>query len=549
MSNEPRIKAASQLAPPALPQLPANQICNDYVKGFCRYGEECKWSHEICATSNPEPASPRLQHPENVLTLEPRRSSRTTRPFDDDGPGALSAYGPRHDNDHVEIKHIRILPTTNEILSKRPPYMPKKNPFSPHRLPCGQQRLLDIHFRHLRYESTESIIDSCYHASQQLTGILSGPNLKDYDDRMVTPKGFRYSLFRDVQIVEFIFSDTRAITVRVSYACPRALRGRRLGQSKHLEDGMLIALIGLDQDGSLSTTFMEINIRQSTEAMKPHTGNDLRGWFHCCPMRKIMLIVSASAILSFADPTDTDAVRRLLYNAQGLLKEKFVLVEVPNVLYAGFYWTLKQLQNQSKGDDSLAFSDTLAPPAPGASPTVSPPQYATSQDYLFQLSSLRKPGTATQGTPLTLRTSEFLSSDAVRRGFIGKLCVETTLDRGQASALCESLCRGFAFTQGPPGTGKTYLGVALARVLLNSRPHVSRKPILVICMTNHALDSFLEGIRDAGVVKLARLGRGSKESWTQEYHISTLTRNMKKSSFERSGLNSTYTRIEGKSNQ
>ena len=277
MSTETRIKAASQLAPPALPQLPSNSICNNYVKGFCRYGEECTWSHEICAIPSLEQPPPRLQHPENFLASEPRRSSRNGRPFDDDGPGALSAYGPRHDNDYVEIKHIRILPTTNEILSKRSPYMPKKDPFSPHRLPCGQQRLLDIHFRHLRYESTEPIIDSCYHASQQLTGIISGPKLTDYDDRMVTPKGFRYSLFRDVQVVEFIFSDTKAITVRVSFACPRALRGRRLGPSKHLEDGMLIALIGLDSHSSLSTTFMEINMRQTTEAMKPRTGNDLRG--------------------------------------------------------------------------------------------------------------------------------------------------------------------------------------------------------------------------------------------------------------------------------
>ena len=172
-------------------------------------------------------------------------------------------------------------------------------------------------------------------------------------------------------------------------------------------------------------------------------------------MRKLKLTASASAILSFADPTDTNAVRRLLYNAQGLLQESFVLVEIPNVLYAGFYWTLKQLQNQSKGDDNLAFSNTLAPPTPGVSPTVSPPQYATSQDYLFQLDSLRKPGAATSGAPLTLRTSDFLSDEGFRLGFIDKLCLETTLDRGQASALCESLCRGFAFTQGPPGTGKT----------------------------------------------------------------------------------------------
>ena len=155
----------------------------------------------------------------------------------------------------------------------------KKDPYNHHHLPCGQQRLLDIHFRHLRYESTESLIDACYHASQQLTRLISEPQAFDYDDRMVTIRGFRYSLFRDIAFEEIIFNYQKGMTLRVSFACPKGLRGRRSGPSKHLEEGMLVALIGLDGNDSLSTTFMEIYQRQTTEAMRPRTGNDLRGQY------------------------------------------------------------------------------------------------------------------------------------------------------------------------------------------------------------------------------------------------------------------------------
>ncbi|KAL6718792.1 hypothetical protein ACLMJK_003026 [Lecanora helva] len=486
---------ASRLAPSSLLELQSDVLCRDYLEGFCRRAEECSWSHEICAIPNVEPQAPTLQYPDNLLSMDPRGLPRSRHPLDDDGPGILSFGGPRHDNDHVEIQHIKILPTINEILSTRSPYVPKKGAFSSHRLPFGQKRLLDIHFRQLRYESTECIIDSCYHASQCLVKLVKEPRSADYDYRMVTPKGVRYSLFRDVRIEELIFNEKKSITVRLSFACPKALRGRGLGPSKNFEDGMLVALVGLDQDGSLSTTFLEIEMRQTTEAMRPRTGNDLK----------------ASVILSFADPSDTNAVRRVLYNAQGLLQENFILVDIPKVLYAGFYWTLQHLQHQYEGNDRLAFCDTVAPSAPDTTPTVSLPRYSTVQPFVFRLDSLRKKGSPNPNGSLDLKPVDFISSKSFQTDFIDRLCQETTLDRGQACALCESLCRDFAFTQGPPGTGKT----------------------------------FLEGIRDAGIGKLARVGRGSKENWTQAYNISNLRRSMKKTSFERGGLKETYTRADG----
>ena len=270
---------AGKLAPSSLPRIPPFFLCDDFINGFCRRGDDCTKSHEICSIPADESAVTTTWKTltSNCLSMEPRGQSQNRVLFDDDGPGELSQHGARHDNDHVDIADIKILPTTDEILCQRAPYMPRKDPHASHRYPCGQARLLDIHYRHLRYDSIELIIDSCYHASQRLVQMRSEPRTADYDDRMVTPKGFHYSLFHDVAFEEVSFDAKKSITVRVSFACPKALRGRQLGSSKHLEEGRLVALVGLDQDNYLSTTFMEIVYRQSTEAMRPRTGNDFRG--------------------------------------------------------------------------------------------------------------------------------------------------------------------------------------------------------------------------------------------------------------------------------
>ncbi len=86
-----------------------------------------------------------------------------------------------------------------------------------------------------------------------------------------------------------------------------------------------------------------------------------------------------------------------------------------------------------------------------------------------------------------------------------------------------------------------YLGVALAKVLLASRVP---KPILVVCMTNHALDSYLEDLRKSGIKKLARLGGQSKEQWTKEHKLSIISRDVKRTTFERSSLSQCHNQIE-----
>ena len=66
------------------------------------------------------------------------------------------------------------------------------------------------------------------------------------------------------------------------------------------------------------------------------------------------------------------------------------------------------------------------------------------------------------------------------------------LDNSQLNAIHQCLKYKIGLIQGPPGTGKTHVGTILADILLqNLKPGAQ---ILVVCFTNHALDSFIEGI-------------------------------------------------------
>ena len=66
------------------------------------------------------------------------------------------------------------------------------------------------------------------------------------------------------------------------------------------------------------------------------------------------------------------------------------------------------------------------------------------------------------------------------------------LDNSQLNAIHRCLKYKIGLIQGPPGTGKTHVGTILADIILQNLTPGAQ--ILVVCFTNHALDSFIEGI-------------------------------------------------------
>ena len=77
----------------------------------------------------------------------------------------------------------------------------------------------------------------------------------------------------------------------------------------------------------------------------------------------------------------------------------------------------------------------------------------------------------------------------------------------QRDALKRGLTQRVALIQGPPGTGKTFVGALLCDAILR---HSSTERILVVCYTNHALDSFLESLIAKGITSIVRVGGRSK---------------------------------------
>lgn len=84
------------------------------------------------------------------------------------------------------------------------------------------------------------------------------------------------------------------------------------------------------------------------------------------------------------------------------------------------------------------------------------------------------------------------------------------LDINQYEAFKGALTKEFAMIQGPPGTGKTYIGLQIVKIIIQNM-YITKQltnPIMVVCMTNHALDQFLEGIWKI-TKNISRFGHGT----------------------------------------
>ncbi|KAK5064874.1 hypothetical protein LTR84_000708 [Exophiala bonariae] len=444
----------------------------------------------------------------NVLSHLPRPHIT----FTDDGPGHLSRLGPRHDNDHVDYRSIQILPTADEILAvSRPIYMPQKDLLASNFLEIGMNRHLDLLFRQLRCDSVESIRDICYSAAQM--AFLNPQGLKEKHVRQETEAGNRFFIYDDVHVEELLIHQTKGMLARLSYHCPTFMRGTLIYDSGRFREGMLVALLELDaSNNEFSVNFMEVHLVQSTMSMNTFGGAGIR----------------AAVQLSFPLTSTRDQVHHICRHALRLRDDaRLVLVEFPKVLYAGFHSCLDRLQKMQENDVSFAkyiapslslhetWQPTVETQAQKCQSTfdVPPPGYTQRPGFSYSLK-----GIVPHNCAIKSLTVENLSDDKIIRS----LQDETTLDKGQAIAFRDSLSREFAFTQGPPGCGKTFLAVQLAKTLLQSR--ANSKPILLVCLTNHALDKFLGELRDAGVGDILRVGRGSKEEWTEGINL----RNRKK---------------------
>ncbi|KAI8591622.1 hypothetical protein BDZ88DRAFT_487300 [Geranomyces variabilis] len=424
-----------------------------------------------------------------------------------DLPGELSEKGPRHNNDFHNIELISILPTSDELNSDRPDFLPKRGDSAVH-YEQGVKRLLDEQFRLLREDTVGVLRDAVRGVVSDWNTILGG-----------TAKA-RASALRRLQTKCIIYPaaflekctvDKRdGLVVLMSFAQPHQLAQKTHAARKKfwkednghsLQRGNIVALV---EGRTQSTVFLLVSDRTVIERTREAEDDAKDLASH--PSR-------AFIELKLVNPTSTDDQIRLL-SVVRCVPGDAILVEFPGLLFASFEPVLKGLQTLHRSAD-VPFVDYIVPHtyefraqdhlvASGGAIDVPPPLYLSrSPDLILDLSCItvnKHPLAHSVNQPVT----------------IAQLRAHTTLDPGQCQAFIHALSSELALLQGPPGTGKSYIGVQIVKVLLANKRALDLGPVICVGYTNHALDQFVEHLLDSGITNMVRMGSRSQSERLQK---------------------------------
>ncbi|KAF1995359.1 P-loop containing nucleoside triphosphate hydrolase protein [Amniculicola lignicola CBS 123094] len=443
-----------------------------------------------------------------------------------DPPGHLSEHGPRHDNDHEDIRNIRILPTFQELHSERIPYLPVLDPRSLH-LP-GQEGLIDRQFRLYREDMVGPIRDAVKfelyrQAHPHITAKCSNQSQRTN----------RYTGIR----LEQLYCDGRqGLLIIISVDQPQhlshALWKKRKDwweQTKRLKKDVLVSI--LDRTGHvLFCTVSEI--RPDEKRGKDRDKVDEKEAPELTINSSDLYKDAKRVVLAVAPAEERDTTRIVEYFTLPLELKNFTLLEFPGVLLPAFQYTLGALQDMMRTVD-LPFSELLAPePVVSGHVDIEPPAYARQANFHFDLSCLLPHGE-------DLRLSPNLAFD------LKALTAKSTLDTKQAETLVHLLSRCFALCQGPPGTGKSYTAVKLISTLLANKRAADLGPILLVTYTNHALDQIGEHLVDSGVKKLIRIGSQSKSERLVDLNLRVIAKDTERTRTEKHESYKCYQALKG----
>ncbi|KAI7227109.1 hypothetical protein KC330_g8546 [Hortaea werneckii] len=393
------------------------------------------------------------------------------------GPGELNIDGvPRHDNDHVDIRGISILPTTLEIQFAGAEYLPLTDPTQWHI--GGLEGLLDRHFRLLRADTVGQLRDT---AKTELAR-LQAPEARGptQQNKQRTSPAFVYG---NATIVDATFTSRNGIEFAISFDQP----------GKTLSDDALVCLLS-----SLGSAIFLTVVPEPKNPKKDAAKGEQQTSIH----KQYDLWSNGQRAHVIVKPAQQDGIELILRELSSSGNARLSLVEFPGVLLPAFQPTLRAMQRLTETLE-VPFAEVLAPVSTRDNPTreieIQPPNYATRPGFQFDLSAVTTNGKALRFTP---------GRDI--EGAAAELAQYSSLDHGQAEAVVSSLSRSLALIQGPPGTGKSYTGVQLIKILLAHKKACNLGPILCVCFTNHALDQSLERLLDEGVSNIVRIGGRSK---------------------------------------
>ncbi|KAL9598762.1 MAG: hypothetical protein Q9219_004259 [cf. Caloplaca sp. 3 TL-2023] len=439
-------------------------------------------------------------------------------------PGTLSTLGPRHDNDHANISEIKILPTTEEVLSSRIEYLPTNDPTT-HHLP-GLAGLLDRQFRLLREDTVGQLRDAVHIEFQRLNKPADTPS---------TPKrqgsGTRTIVYKNVTLLRVDFDRKHGLQVIAEFDQPPRLKNKGAKEreewwknTKQLQIDAFVCLVS----STGHVIFFSVSDPVITPPSKDKNGDERtdqlaryqKAFDHERPnLYKDAQRAALMLVLVEENVEDITWINGHL-GKSGKLRQS--LVEFPGILLPSFQPTLQALQRMSRTLD-LPFSQLIAPNvSTAANATNTAPAYSRRPGFAFNMKSL------TGGESLRLTPGQPFDDTLLQE--------KSTLDDAQRISIVNSLSSGIALIQGPPGTGKSFTGVAIIKTLLENRDVAGIGPVVCVCYTNHALDQLLEHLVRDGVDQLIRLGSRSKSELLQNvtlHSVSSKLRHTKEESHEK----------------
>jgi hypothetical protein len=314
-----------------------------------------------------------------------------------DPPGELSNHGPRHNNDFSDISKISIIPTGEEILSDRLPFLPTNILGAPHFLPEGAARLLDSQFRLLR----EDMLNPLRVGIRSFLQFLADPKRNNYKLKKYQEKGGKYRqdngdlyIYPKARFVRISVDKRRGFSCRIAFTAPtnsgKNVKERTLYWKKHskkLMNGNLVCLLLPTEDTILSKylLFFGVIVQRDDEQLARYEDRV-----------EIDISFTDAAIYPLALKDIANQKNR---NAVRNLSSRF-MVECTGIYLESCYYVLKTLQTTN--DTMLPFEKylTLASvddenqigPAKNDSSknasTVDIPDYTRAPDFRFNLKVL-----------------------------------------------------------------------------------------------------------------------------------------------------------------
>lgn len=437
-----------------------------------------------------------------------------------DMPGSLSEYGSRHDNDHQNIRDIKILPTAQEIQSDRREYLPS-NDLTKNHLP-GLEGLIDRHFRLLREDTVGQLRDA---VRLELERLHSSPNAQFSSERQ--SRVARNIVYHNAQLVGLRFDRKKGLQIVAEFDQPHCLRNMKPPQreewwksNKHLRLDALVCLVS----STGRTIFFSVcdpvptppRKSQTPEDEELQTPSDALSWRKNDEPSLFRHEKKASMVLSMVEE-NAENVTWINSRLKSDRKLQQSFVEFPGILLPSFRPTLLALQRMSRKLD-LPFANLIVPSTVNEE-TNQPPAYSQTRRFAFNLESL------TGGVPLQLKPGTPFDYETLRKA--------STLDDAQQISVVNALSSGLALIQGPPGTGKSYTGVAIIKALLHNRREANLGPIVCVCYTNHALDQLLEHLIRDGVSQVVRVGSRSKSRLLEKLNLYYLSQQIEQTKTEK----------------